>query len=295
MASDHVLAEIQFLKWTDLYLSEKPFQLFLDYDIPVDLQDQRTTNLNFEDKRVFVENMRGREKLFELDKHGFLVRDFAVPVPLQGQIIDEDTVMSTYVPAAEKLLRTEVIGVDRLFLLDRRVSARSAAERMDDITSIDLLDRSQRLKPASSAHVDHTAVASINHVLREFPDEGEHLLRGRVRIINVWLPLSHTVKDWPLALCDGSTISLEHDLVDTDIVRRSYQGGTMYMLHRAVHKWYFLEDQKTTEAFIFKQFDLMEVEARVCPHVSFKQSDASEDILPRESLEMRFIVFTNPS
>lgn len=130
---------------------------------------------------------------------------------------------------------------------------------------------------------------------------------------SIWLPLRHAVNDWPLAVCDGSSISSEH-LIETDTIRRNYQGANMYMLHSNEHKWYFLRRQQVDEALIFKQFDTAVVEAgceysvfslgkkqRItdkrkiktgCPHSSFYQSNIPVDALPRESIELRALVFT---
>ncbi|KAI9795222.1 MAG: hypothetical protein M1833_007304 [Piccolia ochrophora] len=48
----------------------------------------------------------------------------------------------------------------------------------------------------------------------------ESLLRGRVRIINLWRPFYHTVEDRPLTVYDGSTVE-ETDLIKTDHVQRN--------------------------------------------------------------------------
>jgi len=286
------IASVQFLKWTDLYLTEKPFQLF--FEIDTDCKDQRLSNLQFEEKVVAIENIRGYESSFELDSHGFIVRQFSKGASsLQGSIISKENVVSRYFPAVDQLLRKEVQGVDRTFLLDWRVRSANPTDH-EQQTTIDLLDLTAKLKPANYAHIDQSQLASINHVLREFPNEAEYLLSGRVRIINLWLPLHHTVEDWPLALCDGSTVSLQDDLVETDTVRRNYQGANMYMIHREGHKWYFLGKQQVDEVLIFKQFDTKETQAEFCPHVSFQQNHITADAFPRTSIEMRVIVFTNP-
>ena len=121
LQDDQELAKVQFLKWTDLYLTEKPFQMFLE--IPSEVEDQRKTNLVFEHKDVVIKNIRGREDNFQLDKHGFIVRKFSKGAELPaGQKLDVQTVESFYFPAIEELLRKEVDGVDRIFLLDWRAS-----------------------------------------------------------------------------------------------------------------------------------------------------------------------------
>ncbi|KAM3071209.1 hypothetical protein ACMFMG_008800 [Clarireedia jacksonii] len=289
---DHEIGRVQFLQWTDLYLTEKPFQLFLDID--PDAADQRKTNLVFEEKDIKVTNLRGQEDLFSLDQNGFIVRKFPEAAAcFENTIPDESLVEKKYFPAVENLLRKEVGGIDRFFLLDWRVRSANPAVH-EKATSIDLLDRTSSLKPANYAHTDQSPLASINHVLRELPDDAEYLLSGRVRVINVWLPLHHVVTDWPLALCDGSTVSLQDDLVETDTVRRNYQGANMYMIHRDEHRWYFLRNQGTDEALIFKQFDTNDTAATVCPHVSFKLDIRPENSAPRESIEIRILAFTYP-
>jgi hypothetical protein len=111
---------VQFLKWTNLYLKEKPFQMFVG--INLNAKGQCYSNLQFEERSITVENIRGYEESFELDKHGFIVRRFPKgALCLLDPIISKENVVSNYFPAVDKLLRTEVEGVDRTFLLDWRV------------------------------------------------------------------------------------------------------------------------------------------------------------------------------
>ena len=66
--------------------------------------------------------------------------------------------------------------------------------------------------------------------------------------------MSHEVFDWPLALCDGSTIQ-KSDFLDTDQVRATYIGSSMFMMKNETMKWYFLRRQRPDEVLLFKQFD----------------------------------------
>ena len=110
-------ATVQYMKWTDLYLKEKPFQMFLD--LPPDAADQRKTNVVFEPKEIVVQNIRGREADLDLDHQGFIVRRLTEIPDLKD--LDTTIVESVYLPAMEKLLRAEVEGVDRVFFFDWRV------------------------------------------------------------------------------------------------------------------------------------------------------------------------------
>lgn len=73
-------------------------------------------------------------------------------------------------------------------------------------------------------------------------------------LISVWRPLIDSVEDWPLAVCDGSTVDAS-DLVETDHVKRHYTGSTMYLMHNAKHKFYYMSKQSKNDVLIFKNFD----------------------------------------
>lgn len=106
---------IQFVQWQDLYLKEKAFQIF--FDIPADAQDQRKTNLVFKDVEVPIEDIRGHEKDYELDVHGFTVRQLP---PLAGDF-SPAAIESSYIPQIEALLKSSVVGADHVVIFDWRV------------------------------------------------------------------------------------------------------------------------------------------------------------------------------
>jgi hypothetical protein len=66
--------------------------------------------------------------------------------------------------------------------------------------------------------------------------------------------LVDAVKDWPLAICDGTTVSPD-DLVETDHVRRQYTGSTMYLKHNDSQRFYYMNEQGKNDVLIFKNFD----------------------------------------
>jgi hypothetical protein len=134
----------------------------------------------------------------------------------------------------------------------------------------------------------------------------------------VWRPLRHPVEDYPLAVCDGSTVP-ETSLVTADHVRKFYIGESLYPLHNESYRWYYLNRQTKDEVLLLKMFDNKEgVKARCmfaisfrwleiselglmfmlilyftdCPHTSFKQSDVKEGAKPRESIEVRVLVYS---
>lgn len=139
---------------------------------------------------------------------------------------------------------------------------------------------------------------------------------------SVWRPIKHHIEDWPLALCDGSTLE-GSDLIPCDHVTEKFATDTIYPLRNPRQKWYYLNKQTPEEAILFKNFDSAEDVEAICiyrilliyqqrrflrhllillvmnidsPHSSFEHNDIPPNSLPRESIEVRVIVFSeNPS
>jgi hypothetical protein len=112
-------ATVQFLKWSDLYLTEKPFQMFLDpSQMSSDAKNKRTVNLSFEEKTLFIRDIRGRQETFDLDKNGFTIAKFEEGAScLRDQEITQELVDTKLSAAVERLLRDNVREVDRIKLL----------------------------------------------------------------------------------------------------------------------------------------------------------------------------------
>lgn len=119
----------------------------------------------------------------------------------------------------------------------------------------------------------------MNRVRLQLGDEACYLLQGRVRIIkqvydalirhtprvcgeaspdtqfdSAWRPLVHSVHEWPLALCDSSSMPQE-DLVEYDHVRRRFKGSAYHAYFNPEHRWYYLGNQTPDEVTFLKIFD----------------------------------------
>jgi hypothetical protein len=119
--SSQELAKIQYLKWTDDYLTKGPYE---KYTIGEPTSNE-IMNLVFEDKDILVKDIRGHEKDFSLDGNGFIVRNFAKgAASLADQKvlpIDDATIQKLYLPLIDEFLKAEVEGVDRVFPFNWRV------------------------------------------------------------------------------------------------------------------------------------------------------------------------------
>jgi len=146
-----------------------------------------------------------------------------------------------------------------------------------------------------SVHVDQSGKSAIRRVHKHAGDRAGELLKGRVRILNIWRPYKRPVECHPIAICDGSTVPAEK-LIEVDVVRHSYIGEAYYPTEHDGYKWYYFSRQTKEDVLIFKMYDSDEkAKAKCCPHASFALEDTSvgdNRPAPRESIEARALVFT---
>ena len=146
-------------------------------------------------------------------------------------------------------------------------------------------------QPATRVHVDQTAVSGANRVREHLPDEADELLKGRVQVINLWRPIKGPVQDSPLAVCDATTIDLA-DLVPSDLVYQHRVGETYSVKYNPAHRWFYVPQMRSDEALLLKCSDTRtDVPARFTPHSAFIDPTAPADAAPRESIEVRTLVF----
>jgi hypothetical protein len=214
-----------------------------------------------------------------LDREGFAllpnetaVRDFW----------DDEELRRVYYPEAEATI-ARATGAARVYIFDHT--------RRKRVPGID--DRTPRLprQPATRVHVDHTAKSGPQRVRDLLGDEANELLRGRVQVINLWRPIRGPLRDAPLAVCDASTVAPK-DLVPADLVYTNRIGETYAVTYNRSHHWFFVPAMQRNEALLIKCFDsLTDGRARFAPHTAFDDPTAPPDVMPRESIEIRSLVF----
>ena len=70
----------------------------------------------------------------------------------------------------------------------------------------------------------------------------------------MWKPLIGPNDDWPLGICDYTTVQPE-GIVKADVlhVDRVTENQLLYPDER--HRWYFVKDQQTTDLIVFRNTD----------------------------------------
>ncbi len=214
-----------------------------------------------------------------LDREGFAVLQQRSAV---RDFWDEDEVRRVYYPEVQRVL-AEVTGAAKVFIFDHTLRRR--------VHGVDDRAAGAPRQPAARVHVDHTATSGPQRVRDFFGDEAEALLRGRVQVINLWRPIRGPLRDAPLAVCDAASVSAG-DLVPSDLVYRERVGETYGVTYNPEHRWFYVPEMQSDEALLLKCFDsATDGRARFAPHTAFDDPTAPSDVLPRESIEIRTLVF----
>ncbi|KAK3402545.1 hypothetical protein B0T20DRAFT_449596 [Sordaria brevicollis] len=286
-------ARLNYIQWENKFLTEKPYEF-------ISQAPEGCPRKNFTlapSPEQTIHDMRGSEGLFNLDDHAFQV------VKQQLGVIptDQEGIEHEYLSKIVDLLESIDPGAEVVIFDWRLRTSDESRTTAKSGSVIDLEDPMLILKPVHAVHIDQSPLAATKRVKHHMGSRAEELLQRRFRIINVWRPLRHPVTNYPLAVCDGSTVQQEK-MVAVDHVRKYYEGEGLYPLYDERMRWYYLNRQTKDEVLLFKTFDSSTtVKARCCPHTSFKQSgDEREGAecsnrVARESIEVRALVFSKDS
>ncbi|KAH8773854.1 methyltransferase [Diaporthe sp. PMI_573] len=237
---------------------------------------------------VRVNDARPTKNDFNLDTHGFAFHD----APINDEVVEvirskeKDGVKNSYYPMVEELVKKHT-GASRVIIFDHTY-------RKKDPSLAPTENPNGREQPATLVHVDQSATGAIGRVRRHAGEDAEALLKGRAQIINVWRPVNGTVEDWPLAVMDYRSIQ-PSEIHPTSIFKERFemQGQTVSINHSEAQRWYYLRGQQTTEVTFIKIWDSKDDHdvAKLCPHCAFPDPQAPADAKPRESIEVRCLVF----
>jgi hypothetical protein len=227
---------------------------------------------------VAIRDARPVLSQMSLDREGFSLIRFDTAV---ADFDDDDAVRAVYYPEVERAM-TAATGADRVVIFDHTIR-RHIPGTTDD--------RTGPRQPVPRIHVDHTVASGPQRVRDVLPDEADDLLRGRVQIINLWRPIRGPVRDFPLAVCDASSVRCD-DLVAADHIYRDRVGETYQVIHDPAHRWFYVPEMRTDEALLLKCFDSRtDGTARFAPHTAFVDPTTPADAPPRVSIEVRTLVF----
>ena len=224
---------------------------------------------------VAIRDVRGHE--VSLDREGFAVLSHR---SAERDFLDESAITGAYYAETDRLLR-QATGAHRTLIFDHTIRRRVPGQE----------DRAGQRQPVARVHVDQTVLSGAERVRRHLGAEAEALLRGRVQVINLWRPIRGPVLDSPLAIADASSLGPD-DLVATDLIYPQHRGEVYSVRYSAGQRWHMLSRMMPDEVLLLKCYDsLDDGRARFAPHTAFVDPTAPADAPPRQSIEVRALVF----
>jgi hypothetical protein len=265
-----VLGEVVYLAKT----LEKPHSY--TYDPPDGVPK---TNIVGEPHTIPIYDMRPLADGLTLDGQGFALVDAPTRVT---DFYDEKQLEATYYREAEDLVK-RATGASRVVVFDHTIRRRTPGVE----------DRTPGIprQPVTRIHGDYTEVSGPQRVRDLMGAEADDLLNRRFAIVNVWRPIRGPLYDAPLAVCDAKSVA-DGDLLGQDLIYRDRTGEIYGLTFNPAHRWYYAPAMQANEALLLKCFDsARDGRARFMPHTSFADPNAPADMLPRESIELRTLVF----
>ncbi|KAL1304236.1 hypothetical protein AAFC00_000653 [Neodothiora populina] len=270
---------LSFIPRDELYQREKPYTL--KFNPPTNLAKSNIKGLI---QDVTLEDVRGRKDRFTIEDNGFEI--VVLPETLAYHDFEDETkIKQVYLPQIAQLLM-DMLGASRVQIFEHLVRRRHIS------FPIATGEVYQHYQPTTTAHIDMTQGWARKMAGRLNHRSGIHELPSQsYQFVNVWKPLRGPIQDWPLALCNPATVS-EDSTIAGDIVFEDMEMENTLLHYDNEQKWYYLSDQKPDEAWIFVQGDNRSgIEHKCVPHTSFSHRDYTGGSLPRESIEVRALVF----
>jgi len=233
-------------------------------------------NYGTANRKVLISDIRGHESSYDIATSAFgTLQDVS---ETETDWHDDESIKKTYYPQVEKVL------LDQLGL-----SKEQGARVLIFDHTIRLADPNAHRTPVNRTHIDQTPKSAAQRVKVHLPDEAETLLKGRYRLINVWRPLNGPVESFPLAFADARTVK-DEDVVPVEHRYPDRTGETASIKYDPKMHWYYWSGMQNSERMLLQCFDSKNQEVRV-PHTAFVDERSGEGAKPRESIEVRALIF----
>ena len=266
-----VVAPLNFL----IPMAEKP--VAYNYEPPPGIPARTGKS---EEHHVAIRDARPLIGRLSLDREGFVLLHHQTAVK---NFYDEEEITSVYYPECERVIK-EATGAARVVAFDHIV--RNAAMAALEGSCIKI--------PAKRVHNDYTAWSSPKRVRDLMGKEAEELLQHRFAIINLWRPITGPVLESPLTLCDALSLS-EENLIASDLLYLDRKGETYSITYNPNQRYYYFPMMQPNEPVLIRCFDsARNGAARFSAHTGFDDPTSPPGAPPRESLEVRTLVFFPP-
>lgn len=255
-------------------MSDKPRSL--EYEPPPGVA--RTTAV-YRDHTVTIRDIRPVAQALSLDHEGFQLVTAASGL---SDLYDQEAIRTRYYAETVSLLE-DLTGASRVVVFDHTIRRRvpGAADRAAGVPR----------QPVPRVHNDYTVKSGPQRARDLLGEDAGGLLRRRFSVVNVWRPIRGPIQDAPLAVADAQSVD-QDDLVATDLVYPDRIGEIYYVKFNPSHRWFYASAMRHDEVMLIKCFDSADDgRARFVPHAAFVDPTTPAGVLPRQSIELRTLVF----
>ncbi|KAK9468883.1 hypothetical protein V1512DRAFT_67199 [Lipomyces arxii] len=236
------------------------------YEVP---EGEKTFNYIHDVHNVPITDVRGHESDFKLDVNGF---EFEHRKFEFSDWTDEDKIKVEYYPAVIEAIKART-GASKVVVFDHTIRTKVGNRN-----------------PVMFVHVDQTPKSAEDRVRLHCPEDADTLLSKRFQIINYWKPITGPVEEFPLALGDASDMK-ESDLVSVEHRYRDRTGATGGVQYNPNQHYYYFSGMNTDDEVLIKCYDSVDGVAKRTPHTAFIDPTSPANARPRESIEIRTLVF----
>lgn len=245
--------------------------------------------MNMVEMEVLIKDARSLKMSFGVD--GFELFQNTTSLTTDDFYTNPDNIIGTYYREMEEMIQkqTGAANVEIFNYTLRHAKSNQSSSVIDKINH----------GYAHGAHADYTAQSAEDVFKRIAAKDFE---KGRFMLINAWRNISATpVGDNHLAIVHGSSITKPDDFISVDVFSKGdestvktqhVQSHQLWARHADRHQWYYFSKMQKNEVLLFKQWDSdSTASVRTCFHSAFKDPHAENTTPPRESIEVRAIVF----
>jgi hypothetical protein len=225
--------------------------------------------------RIVIRNVRTEPTPLSLDEHGATLIEHRSSV---RDFYDDEELTAAYYPEAAAAIKATT-GADRVVVFDHNVRR--------GLSLTVRTDRYRQGRPVLHAHTDFTETSAVRRLREHLGLEAADLQRHRVLQVNLWRPIRGPLRDFPLAICDASSIGRQQ-LVAVDLLYPGRRGEIYYLAYHPTQRWYYVPDMQVHEAWLIKNYDSAENgTARFAAHSAFDEPSRGVRVDSRESIEVR--------
>ncbi|KID93397.1 hypothetical protein MAJ_10634, partial [Metarhizium majus ARSEF 297] len=269
--------KVKYLARDDLYKAEKPYSADFDVDERNGAKRSNVVATECEVQAIPVTS----QDAFNLNINGFCILRENTSLKLDDALDRPEEAERQYQAELEQILHKHFPEYTRFEGLDfvvRRRHPHYPSERVEVV---------KYEQPAAVAHSDYTPGGAIEQLKGSFPGQEAFFMGREYDMINVWKPLVGPNNDWPLAVCDYSTIQ-PLDIVHADVLHVDRVTENQLLHPNDQHRWYYVQNQQHNDLIVFRNVDSTGKRA-VGFHAAIPNLGSEGP--PRTSVEVRFVAF----